>query len=157
MAYMIEGGGSKTQSKAKRWLYEQSKLAHELLELLSDVIIDYLVMQIQAGAQIVQVFDSNAEYLNKSLYHEFGLPYLKKISEGIQKKVDDLKLERVPLVSLLFSSIFNTNNQLLKIVHFINSLQQKNRFREPHMFINVLGSFCKRRPFLFRRTGFSRL
>lgn len=98
MAYMIEGGGSKTQSKAKRWLYEHSKIAHQLLELLSDVITDYLVMQIQAGAQILQVFDSNAEYLNKSLYQEFGLPYLKKISEGIRKKVEDLDIQQVPLV-----------------------------------------------------------
>ncbi|KAG5893080.1 hypothetical protein JTB14_029476 [Gonioctena quinquepunctata] len=101
MGYMIEGGGSKTLSKAKKWLYENPEISHQLLKLLADVITDYLVMQIEAGAQIVQVFDSNAEYLNKYLYTKYGLPYLKAIAEGIRSKVKTLNLEQVPMV--LFS------------------------------------------------------
>nr|XP_023026077.1 uroporphyrinogen decarboxylase-like [Leptinotarsa decemlineata] len=101
MGYMIEGGGSKTLSKAKKWLYMHPEISHQLLNLLTEVIIDYLVMQIEAGAQIVQLFDSNAEYLNKNLYIKFGLPYLKKISEGIRTKLKTLNVELVPLV--LFS------------------------------------------------------
>lgn len=95
MGYMIEGGGSKTLSKAKKWLYESPELSQELLQLLTDVIIEYLVMQIEAGAQIVQIFDSSAEYLNLNLYKKFCLPYLKKIAVGIRAH---MKLEQVPLV-----------------------------------------------------------
>lgn len=98
MGYMIEGGGSKTLSKAKKWLYETPEVAHELLKLLTEIIIDYLVMQIEAGAQIVQVFDSSAEYLSQNLYRKFGLPYLKTIAEGIRAKVKKMKMEQVPLV-----------------------------------------------------------
>lgn len=98
MGYMIEGGGSKTLSKAKKWLYKYPELSHDLLQLLTDVIIDYLVMQIEAGAQILQIFDSSAEYLNINLYRKFCLPYLKKIANGIKMKVKHLKLEQVPLV-----------------------------------------------------------
>ncbi|CAG9764220.1 unnamed protein product [Ceutorhynchus assimilis] len=98
MAYMIEGGGSKTYSKAKKWLYASKEESHKLLGLLTDVIVDYLVMQIEYGAQIVQVFDSNAEYLNKYLYSEFCLPYLKRISSEVREKLKAKSLEEVPMI-----------------------------------------------------------
>merc|ERR1719495_448931 len=58
MSYMIEGGGSTTQSKAKRWLYEHPDASTTLLNILTDVVVDYLVVQAQAGAQLLQVFES---------------------------------------------------------------------------------------------------
>ncbi|XP_018565015.1 uroporphyrinogen decarboxylase [Anoplophora glabripennis] len=97
MGYMIEGGGSKTLSKAKKWLYAHPEKSHLLLSLLTDVIIDYLIMQIEAGAQLIQVFDSSAEYLNKSLYEKFCLPYLKKIAQKLKSRQAELH-EDVPLV-----------------------------------------------------------
>ncbi|NXU68459.1 DCUP decarboxylase, partial [Horornis vulcanius] len=51
MSYMIEGGGSTTMAKAKSWLYRHPEASHRLLRLLADVIIDYLVGQVAAGAQ----------------------------------------------------------------------------------------------------------
>lgn len=52
MAYMIEGGGSKTLSKAKTWLFKYPKESHQLLQRITDVVIDFLVGQAQAGAQV---------------------------------------------------------------------------------------------------------
>ena len=52
MSYMVEGGGSVTQSKAKRWLYVYPEASHQLLQLLTDVIVDYLIQQVLAGAQV---------------------------------------------------------------------------------------------------------
>lgn len=52
MSYMIEGGGSTTMAKAKSWLYRHPEASHQLLRLLADVIIDYLVGQVAAGAQV---------------------------------------------------------------------------------------------------------
>lgn len=52
MAYMIEGGGSTTHSKAKRWLYRHPEASHRLLKQLTDVIVEYLVGQVAAGAQV---------------------------------------------------------------------------------------------------------
>lgn len=52
MSYMIEGGGSTTMAKAKSWLYRHPEASHRLLRLLADVIIDYLVGQVAAGAQV---------------------------------------------------------------------------------------------------------
>ncbi|KAF9969127.1 Uroporphyrinogen decarboxylase in heme biosynthesis, partial [Actinomortierella ambigua] len=52
MAYMIEGGGSKTLSKAKEWLFKYPEASHELLQRTTDVCVDFLVGQVRAGAQI---------------------------------------------------------------------------------------------------------
>jgi uroporphyrinogen decarboxylase len=52
MGYMIEGGGSKTMSKAKSWLYKNPEASRQLLDLLTNVIVDYMVGQVQAGAQV---------------------------------------------------------------------------------------------------------
>ena len=51
MAYMIEGSGSKTWSNAKKWLYQNETESTRLLQKLTDVIVDYLVEQVRAGAQ----------------------------------------------------------------------------------------------------------
>lgn len=52
MSYMIEGGGSSTHSKAKRWLYRHPEASHMLLKMLTDVIVEYLLGQVAAGAQV---------------------------------------------------------------------------------------------------------
>lgn len=52
MSYMIEGGGSNTMAKAKSWLYRHPEASHRLLRLLADVVTDYLVGQVAAGAQV---------------------------------------------------------------------------------------------------------
>lgn len=87
MVYMIEGGGSKTYSKAKSWLYKYPEESRDLLNLLSTFIVDYLVEQVKAGAQLLQVFDSHAGELPKSLFISFILPCLKKIGEDVKEKL----------------------------------------------------------------------
>merc|ERR1711944_181296 len=67
MSYMIEGGGSKTMSNSKKWLYAQETASHKLLQLITDINVDYLVGQVKAGAQMLQVFESHAEHLNDEM------------------------------------------------------------------------------------------
>jgi uroporphyrinogen decarboxylase len=52
MAYMIEGGGSKTLHKAKSWLWKYKKESHELLQRITDIAVEFLVGQVRAGAQV---------------------------------------------------------------------------------------------------------
>lgn len=56
MGYMIEGGGSKTMSKTKEWLQTYPKDVHRLLSLLTRVIIDYLVMQVNFFIYLLNYF-----------------------------------------------------------------------------------------------------
>lgn len=82
-SYMIEGGGSKTFSEAKKALYTQPAFSHQLLEMITQSTIHYLKGQIAAGVDIVQVFDSWAGILSPDQYSEFALPYIAKICEAI--------------------------------------------------------------------------
>ena len=52
MAYMVEGGGSKTYQKAKEWLYRWPEASEELLSRIAAVCVDLLVGQVLAGAQV---------------------------------------------------------------------------------------------------------
>lgn len=83
-AYMTEGSGSKTFSKAKKMLYTQPELSHRLLDLITQSTIDYLKAQIEYGVDLVQVFDSWAGILSPAQYENFALPYIQKICNAIQ-------------------------------------------------------------------------
>jgi len=82
-AYMIEGSGSKTFSKAKKFLYTQPLLSHQLLQKITDSTINYLKGQIVAGADMLQLFDSWAGVLSPEQYREFALKYISQICNAI--------------------------------------------------------------------------
>jgi uroporphyrinogen decarboxylase len=82
-AYMIEGSGSKTFSQAKKFLYTQPQLAHQLLQKITDSTINYLKGQIIAGADMLQLFDSWAGILSPAQYNEFSLKYISQICDAI--------------------------------------------------------------------------
>ncbi|HMQ49107.1 MAG TPA: uroporphyrinogen decarboxylase [Saprospiraceae bacterium] len=83
LAYMVEGKGSKTFSKAKAFLYREEHLAHALLDKLTDTIIAYLKRQIAHGADLVQLFDSWAGILSQEQYRSFSVPYIRQICAAI--------------------------------------------------------------------------
>lgn len=97
MSYMIEGQGSKTMSNSKKWLYADKVSSHKLLQLITDVNVDYLVGQVKAGAQMLQVFESHAEYLTNDLFKEFSLPYLNQICCKVKTKLQAQGIEPVPM------------------------------------------------------------
>jgi uroporphyrinogen decarboxylase len=82
-SYMIEGGGSKTFSAAKKTLYSQPAFAHTLLDMITESTILYLKAQIKAGVDLVQVFDSWAGILSPEQYNEFSLRYISRICDAI--------------------------------------------------------------------------
>lgn len=77
--YMVEGSGSKTFAKARKMLYTEPELAHQLLQKITDITIPYLKGQVEAGANIVQLFDSWAGILPPDQYQEFSMRYIEEI------------------------------------------------------------------------------
>lgn len=82
-SYLIEGKTGKEFKKTKHWLLNHPGSFHDLLEKLAAWCVAYLNLQIQAGVQAIQIFDSWANVLAYSQFREFSLFYLKKILEGI--------------------------------------------------------------------------
>ena len=83
LCYMIEGRGSKTFSKAKKYLYSEPALSHALLQKITDSTINYLKAQVVSGANLVQIFDSWAGILSPAQYKEYSLPYIAQICDAI--------------------------------------------------------------------------
>tara|TARA_R110001599_G_scaffold318720_1_gene528373 strand:- start:3432 stop:4472 length:1041 start_codon:yes stop_codon:yes gene_type:complete len=81
--YMVEGHGSKTFSNARKMLYTQPALAEKLMQMITDSTITYLKAQIEAGADIVQVFDSWAGILPADQYEQFSMKYIRQICSAI--------------------------------------------------------------------------
>lgn len=88
--YMVEGGSSKLFHCIKRMMYAEPKLLHALLQKITDLTIDYLNMQIDAGVDAVQIFDSWGGVLSGSAYKEFSLSYMQRIVEAL--KLKDVKV-----------------------------------------------------------------
>lgn len=86
-SYMIEGKTSRDLRKTKQWMMRDPKSFHALLERLAEESITYLEMQIEAGVDAVQIFDSWAGFLAHAQFKEFSLAYLEKIIERIKSKV----------------------------------------------------------------------
>jgi len=93
--YMIEGGGSKTFSKAKTMLFDQPKLAHALLEKITESVTSYLNAQVAAGAQALMIFDTWGGSLNPEMYQVFSLDYMQKIVSQLTRESDG---RQVPVV-----------------------------------------------------------
>ena len=96
-AYMIEGGGSKTLQKAKTWLYQYPEESKALLIRIADVCVDFLVGQVKAGAQLLQVFDSWAGELSPHDFREFSFPTLKHIAVNVKRR---LAADNLPSTSM---------------------------------------------------------
>lgn len=77
--YMIEGGSSKNFFMTKKMMFSAPELYRSLLEKITDCTIAYLLAQVEAGAQAVQIFDSWAGVLAPCDFAEFALPYAQRI------------------------------------------------------------------------------
>ena len=111
-AYMIEGQGSKTFSKAKAMLYKEPAISHKLLEKITNTIIAYLKLKIQAGADIVQIFDSWAGMLDRQLYDTFCMPYVNRIIEEVTSVPKILFCKGA---HFSFPSIMNTSADIIGV------------------------------------------
>ncbi|MBB4077755.1 uroporphyrinogen decarboxylase [Lewinella aquimaris] len=84
-AYMVEGGGSKTFSKARRMLYREPALSHRLLERIAIASAAYLKEKVRHGADLIQLFDSWAGVLPPAHYQEFSLRYIDLICKELDE------------------------------------------------------------------------
>ena len=90
-AYLVEGEGSRTFGHWKRMLYAAPEIAHALLDKITQTTIRYLVAQVRAGAQAVQLFDTWAGLVSSADYEAFSLPYVRRV-------LDAVRAEAVPTI-----------------------------------------------------------
>jgi uroporphyrinogen decarboxylase len=82
-SYLIEGGSSRHYLETKRLMYRRPEAWHDLMARLAEAVTEFLLGQVEAGAQAVQLFDSWVGALSPDDYVEYVLPYSKRIFSGL--------------------------------------------------------------------------
>ncbi|MHB1344638.1 MAG: uroporphyrinogen decarboxylase [Thermoleophilia bacterium] len=83
-SYVIEGGGSRNYVFTKQMMYGASDVWHRFMDKMTEVVAAYLAFQIEAGAQVVQLFDSWVGILSAADYREFVQPYSRRVVESVK-------------------------------------------------------------------------
>ena len=96
VTYMIEGKGTKTYNLCKKLLYTQPELMHKLLAKVTQVVKYYMEKQIEAGIDVVQIFDSWAAALEEDEYFEFSWKYMIEISDYLKEKYPNIPIIMFP-------------------------------------------------------------
>lgn len=83
-SYMIEGGSSRNYVEMKRLMYSDPSSWSLLLDKLNAVLVEYAAQQVQAGADVIQIFDSWAGALAVNDYREFVLPHTRELVQRVK-------------------------------------------------------------------------
>ncbi|PMP75630.1 MAG: uroporphyrinogen decarboxylase [Chloroflexus aggregans] len=86
-SYAIEGGSSKEYRLTKRVMYEQPAAWHDLMERLSTLVAEYLIAQVEAGADAVQIFDSWAGTLAPADYRAYVLRHVQNVVATVRARL----------------------------------------------------------------------
>ena len=87
--YLIEGRPSRDFATAKAFMYREPAAWHDLMERLSVMVVAYLRAQVDAGADVVQLFDSWVGGLGPADYREFVQPHVRRIFAALARRADD--------------------------------------------------------------------
>lgn len=96
--YMVEGRASPGFPTLKAMLYSRADLLRHILEINCRAVTAYLNAQIEAGAQVVMIFDTWGGILGSADYREFSLAYARRVLQGLKREQGG---ERIP--SILFT------------------------------------------------------
>lgn len=94
--YMV--GNSKLSKECKTWIYKYPNETKALLQKIAELCVEYLALQVKAGAQLIQVFESSGAELSPSSFKQFSGPYLAHIAKHLPLKLKELGLDPVPMI-----------------------------------------------------------
>jgi uroporphyrinogen decarboxylase len=97
-SYALEGGGSKDYRRTKALMYANPQAWHALMGKLADLVGAYLVAQVEAGADAVQLFDSWAGALAPADYAEYVLPYVQRAVQHVRSQVSGDGADAPPII-----------------------------------------------------------
>jgi len=97
-SYMIEGHGTRDYEHTKALMWSDPAAWDELMVKISDTVIAYLSAQIDAGAQVIQVFDSWVGYVAPRDYERSVLPYTKRVIDALTEHGRKVVPDGVPII-----------------------------------------------------------
>jgi uroporphyrinogen decarboxylase len=83
-SYLLEGRPTRDFARSKAMMFGEPRTWHRLMETLAEVTVRYLRAQVEAGAQVLQLFDSWMGSLGRQHYEEYVLPHSRRIFESLR-------------------------------------------------------------------------
>ena len=122
-AYSIEGRSSKNFEYTKSFIRNNEEEAHIFLQKLTDACFIYLKKQVEAGADVIQIFDSWANLLSKKDYETYSLNYIRSL---ISKLKEDQVTASIPIILFAREPEISCN-QMIKVQADCLSLYWKTK------------------------------
>lgn len=129
LSYILEGHGSKNYSNALKICYNDYSYAISLIRIITDATIIFLLKQLESGADVLQLFDSNAGLLTYKMYKSFVIEPTKYIVEAIKSYKKNVKIVGFPRCSGMMYKEYseNTNVDAVSVDQYIDlSWAKKN-------------------------------
>lgn len=106
-------------------IMENPKLAHKILSFLTDLVIDFSIMQLEAGAPMIGAGDAAASLISCKLYEEFALPYEQKVCSAIHEKDGHVKLHICGNTTHLLEKMTESGADLFNVDHLVDLSKAK--------------------------------
>ena len=110
--YLINGKGEQGSLTAKRFLIENNEAFEEIINLLTEATVEYLLMQIKSGADVIKIFDSWAGALNADMVRRYSLDPINTIVSKVKRLYPEIPFIVFP------RSINTTYRDFCEIKHF---------------------------------------
>jgi MtaA/CmuA family methyltransferase len=101
-------------------LYENPTLAHSILEFLTDIVIDFSLLQLQAGAAMIGAGDAVASLISPDMYRGFALPYEQRVCDAVHASGGLVKLHICGNTSALLEDMVKTGADLFNVDHMVD-------------------------------------
>jgi MtaA/CmuA family methyltransferase len=99
---------------------EEPKLAHRLLEFLTPAVIEFSLMQMEAGSPLIGVADAAASLVSAKMFREFALPYEQRVIEAIQAKGGLAKLHICGNTNHLLPDMARCGADVFNVDHMVD-------------------------------------
>ena len=86
MYYIVGGSSKKNQKVASSWLKSNPTESKKLLDILTDTVIEYTSAQIEAGADMMQIFEAMGEFINEEDFYNWAFPCMQKIAKELKTR-----------------------------------------------------------------------
>jgi MtaA/CmuA family methyltransferase len=101
-------------------MYDNPQLAHKLLEFITDIVIEFSIAQIEAGAPMIGAGDAAASLISLQLYREFALPYEQRVCSAVHKSGGMVKMHICGNTTNLLSDMLESEADLFNVDHMVD-------------------------------------